>query len=142
MKTFYRFYPACTYFLLDKWLSKMSQKGLFLSDYGVIKYEFREGTPREKTYFTYSDDKGNLSYGHRFWVSYYHPAPEKNYGKQISPQKVHDKTIVLVDARKIDNEYYIMRHRRNKLYTIRDMLDFLLIIVAPLFLILLWRLGK
>ena len=120
----------------------MSQKGLFLSDYGWFKYEFREGTPREKTYFTYSDDESNLSYGHRFWVSYYHPAPEKNYGKQISSKKPHDKKIRLVDPQKIDKEYYIMQHRRNRLYTIRDILDFLRIMGLPMFSFLLYYLCK
>ncbi len=142
MKTYYRYYPACAYHLLDNWLSEMSKKGLFLVDYKLAKYVFREGTPHEKIYFTYSDITGNLSYGYRFCVSYYHPAPDKNYGKPVSPQKVHDKSIILVDPQKIDREYYIMRHRRNKLYAIRCIIDFLRIVGGAALLICLWYFVK
>ncbi len=142
MKTYYRYYPSCTYHLLDNWLNKKSKKGQFLEDYGLVKYVFREGTPQEKVYFTYSDITGNLSYGYRFCVTYYHPAPDKNYGKLVSSKKVHDKSIILVDPKKINKEYYEMKHRRNMLYTIRSIIDFLRIVGGTTLLIFLWSYVK
>lgn len=142
MKIYYRFYLPCAYFLLDNWLCRMSKNGLHLFDYGLIKYVFREGTPSDQKYFTYSDTWGPHNGEYLFCLSLYHPVPEKKYGKQISPQKVHDKTIVLVDPRKIDKEYYIMKRKRNRLYAIRCIIDFIRIVGGAVLLIFLWYFVK
>ena len=137
-RVYYRYYPPCLYFLLDRWLCKMSRRGLHLTDHGTLKYVFEERKPTESIYLSFDCSiypshfhKGSTTLQQR------HPNIAKNYGKAVKPRKPDAKTVVLVSPDKIDKEYYQIIRTRNRLGIIESLRDIAIIagVIAVLWLI-------
>lgn len=136
-----RFYPDCFFFMLDKWLKKMSQKGYHLIDYGIFTYTFEKGRPADKEYFTYSCDRTGDGW---FSISLRYPNLKKTYGKKRKKSKLNKAnisigvTIVEIDTDRIsisDIGYKELIKDRNRLYFFRAVRDVTLVLVMLLILI-------
>lgn len=137
-----RFYPTFLYFLLDKWLKKMSAQGWHIVHCGIFTFWFEKGKPSEKEYFTYglSTQEGKYS------VSLRYPYLKKTYGvdkkKSVinaNENKAHQ--IVEIDIQRIDVEkdigYKELIRDRNRLYMAYFLRNLLLCLsVFAIFLIL------
>jgi hypothetical protein len=137
----YRIFPMCTFFLLDKWLKKMSQAGWHLVDYGLYTYRFQKGNPCDKEYFTYTTS--GVGEG-KYSIPLRYPMLEKTFGKKKSVlnriNKTKGITILEIDTKKIDIKndigYNELIADRNKLYALMTIRDIVAIAILIVFLLL------
>lgn len=137
----YRMFPMCTFFLLDKWLGKMSQSGWHLVDYGLFMYRFQKGEPCNKEYFTYTTS--GVGEG-KYSIPLRYPLLDKTYGKKKSVlnriNKTKGITILEIDNKKIDIQndigYKELKKDRNKLYALMTIRDSAAIAIMIVFLLL------
>ena len=138
-----RFYPACMYFALDRWLKNMSCNGWHIVDCGIFTYLFEEGSPQEKEYFTYMGGGTGRNDGGFFSLSLRYPFLEKTYGvkkknSQINANERKAHQIVEIDVRKIDVHNDIgfceLRHDRNRLHALETARDIGILALCALLL--------
>lgn len=132
----FRVYPAFLYKRLDKWLKKMSSKGLHVVDCRFFTFIFEKGEPKEKEYFTYGDAIREGKYS----LSMRHPFLEKRYGSEkskINKSRRRTHRIIEIDTKKIDIKndvgYKELISDRNKLYLRYFILE-ISVITIPLLL--------
>lgn len=140
-----RIYPSFLYFLLEKWLKKMSLKGwhLVFRKFGIIYY-FEKGVPEEKEYFvwdpTYTGE-GKYSIASRY------PFLEKTYGVEKKKSKLNKNSIekydniIEIDTKKIDihNDlaYKELKNDRNRLYIWRFIRNIAIVTIVLILTLLL-----
>ena len=138
----FRIYPAFLYGRLDKWLKRMSLKGLHVVDCGFFTFLFQEGAPEEKEYFTY----GLTSQEGEYNLSLRHPFLEKIYGVKkkksiINSNEKKSYEIVEIDTKRIDVKndtgYKELVKDRNRLYLKHFLrtLSLLLVLIAVIFIV-------
>ena len=117
----FRIYPPFLYFMLDKWLKKMSSEGWHVVHCSLLFFWFEKGEPKNKEYFTY----GLGSHEGEYSVSMRHPHLEKIYGvkkkkSQINSNESKTYNIVEIDTDRIDINnnvgYKELLNDRNRLY--------------------------
>lgn len=138
--------PICLYFLLDKWLTKMSLKGSHLIDHGAFRYVFEIDEPYKQVFFTYAPTGHQRSEG-KYSISLRYPLLYKQFGKSHKKSKLNNlnqkriasgKTIIEIDESKINEAYEELVSDRNRLhflYTIRGIIIFA-VAIALLVLVL------
>ena len=121
-----RYYPSFLYFLLERWLSKMSLRGweLVSRHIGVV-YRFEKSTPKSREYFVWEPTRigeGKYSIPMRYPFLEIHYGVKKKYSKLNKHSHIKHDTIIEVDTRKIDvdndTDYLELKRDRNKLYTL------------------------
>ncbi len=126
-------------FLLDKWLTKMSEQGFYLVDYSALTYVFEIGEPLSKEYFSYTCDRTGEG---KYSILLRYPGLKKVYGisrkksKLNANEKAKGNTIIEIDTKRIDIEndmgYKELKKDRNRLYfliTLRDVGVFFMMVV-------------
>lgn len=122
-----RIYPPVVYFLLEKWLKKMSTKGLHLvnCNFGII-YRFEKGIPEEKEYFVWDTTRTGEG---KYSIELRYPLLRKEFGVKEKRSKLNKNSsrkhfnIIEVDKTKLNTEqnlfFSYLRKERNRLYLLR-----------------------
>lgn len=144
-----RYYPDCFFFMLDKWLKRMSQNGYHLTDYGIVTYIFEKGNPEDREYFTYSCE--SIGDG-RFSVALRYPNLANTYGKKKNKSKLNKAniskgvTIVEIDTARIsifeNIGYKELIKDRNRLYCLRALRNVAVVLAMLMILIIVQVLEK
>lgn len=132
-----RFVPSFFYLFLERWLNKMSKKGIKLVHYKGFLYYFEKTEPENRIYFVYNctgyrKDEGKYSFSLRY------PCFEEQYAiskkssslnkdNKINPQA---KKIIEIDSGKADADYYIVLKERDSIYLKKACRDALIFVVA------------
>ena len=137
----FKVYPACLFYLLDKWLKAMSKKGWHIVHCGLFFFIFERGLPFEKEYFTYQiftqEAKYNLMLMYAFLEKTFGVKEKKS---KINANKTKKYQIVEIDTDKIDVahdvEYNELVSDRNRLYfrySVRNYIIFSIIVLILFF---------
>ena len=135
LKKKFRIYFSFSYFLLDKWLKKMSANGWHVVDCSFCIFYFEQGEPAEKEYFTYGLPANEGYYS----IELRYPFLEKTYGVSKKKSKINGNTakaynIVEIDTKRIDIKrnagYKELVFDRNKLYGMYSIRYFAVLIVV------------
>ena len=143
-----RFYPICLYFLLDRWLSKMSRRGLRLVGVrlGLI-YIFEKGEPKNRIYFSFSTffSKTSILF-RRHWLQTKYPLIEKRFGVKSALSDTFLPTVVEIDTERInvraDPEYLNLVRDRNRIYLAETLGRTLLLLVGAGCFVFVMALGR
>ena len=135
--------PSSLYFLLERWLTKMSIKAwhLISRKHGFL-YLFEKGEPKKKEYFIWdSTHTGEAKYS----INLRYPSLMKTYGVEKKRSKLNKNsiatfdTIMEVDTNKItEKKLYFkeLKCDRNRLYAIRGVRNLFLAIIIIVFFII------
>ena len=139
-----RLYPEFLYFLLEKWLKKMSCNGYHLIDckLGFI-YKFEVGAPKEKEYFAWSPTATGAG---RFSITMRYPNLIKTFGvdkrKSILNKNAISKNICIIEINTQNQQtnhsvaYTEMKKDRNQLYWFSFLCKFCICLVIFILLVM------
>lgn len=148
IKKIIKIYPPVMYFLLEKWLRKMSSNGWHLIKRKFFIYYFEKGEPEKREYFVWSPSYTGEG---KYSIPLRYPKLTITYGKKKQKSKLNKnsylkhETIIEIDTQKIDIQndvgYKELIDDRNRLYLrcfIRNLcIVITILLIVVMFLILL-----